>query len=111
MTTERMLIGDVISSDLMHFKEYVYDRCGFILTNFSRSPESEEYDACSFLLNGKSVQYRASKITPAKVGQFVTIWRRNKAGVTEPFNITDDLDFIIITAKRGDETGQFIFPK
>ena len=34
-----------------------------------------------------------------------------KQGITEPFDISDDIDFIIITSKSGDNFGQFIFPK
>lgn len=92
-------------------KELVYDKCGFILTNPKLNSESVEYGACSFELNGKIIQHRVSKITPTKSGQFVTIWKRNKEGITEPFNISDDIDFIIITSKSGDNFGQFIFPK
>jgi len=92
-------------------KELVYDKCGFALTNFQLNSESVEYSACSFQLNGKTIQYRTSKITPTKTGQFVTIWKRNKDGETEPFDVLDDFDFIIITARSGDNFGQFIFPK
>ena len=41
----------------------------------------------------------------------MTIWKRNKDGTTEPFDISDDIDFIIITSKCGCNFGQFIFPK
>ena len=92
-------------------KELVYDKCGFDFTNLKQNLESKEYEACSFELDGKTVQYRCSKITPTKIGQFVTIWKRNKDGITEPFDILDDLDFIIITSKSGNNFGQFIFPK
>jgi len=37
--------------------------------------------------------------------------KRNKDGITKPFGILDDLDFIIITSKCGDNFVQFIFPK
>ena len=100
-----------IHSDLKVAKELVYDKCGFNLTNLKQNLESIEYGACSFQLNGKTIQYRVSKITPTKTGQFVTIWKRNKNGKTEPFDILDDIDFIIITSKSGDNFGQFIFPK
>lgn len=73
--------------------------------------ESAEYRACSFELNGNTIQFHISKITPTKTGQFVTIWKRNKEGITEPFDILDDIDFVIITSKSGDNLGQFIFPK
>ena len=100
-----------IHSDLKVMKELVYDKCGFDFTNLKQNLESKEYEACSFELDGKTVQYRCSKITPTKIGQFVTIWKRNKDGITEPFDILDELDFIIITSKSGNNFGQFIFPK
>ena len=98
-------------SDLKVVKKLVYDPCGFDLTDLKLNSESVEYGACSFGLNGKAIQHRVSKITPTKTGQFVTIWKRNKDGITEPFDILDDLDFVIITSKSGDNFGQFIFPK
>lgn len=100
-----------IHSDLKFVKELVYDKCGFELTNLKQGLESLEYGACSFRLNGKAIQYRVSKITPTKSGQFVTIWKRNNEGITQPFDILDDLDFIIITSKSESNFGQFIFPK
>jgi len=112
MTTENTLTTlTSIQSDLKIVKELVYDKCGFDLTNLKQNLESAEYGACSFVLKGRTIQYRVSKITPTKTGQFVTIWKRNKDGITEPFDISDDIDFIIITSKSGDNFGQFIFPK
>lgn len=92
-------------------KELVYDKCGFGVTNLKMNSESVEYGACSFELNGHRVEYRISKITPTKTGQFVTIWKRNKNGTTQPFDILDNIDFIVITSKSGNNFGQFIFPK
>ena len=97
-------------SDLKIAKELVYDKCGFELTEINIHAESVEYGACSFKLNGKIIQHRVSKITPTKVGQFVTIWKRNNQGITEPFDSSDNLDFVIITARSGENFGQFIFP-
>jgi len=112
MTTENTLTTlTSIQSDLKIVKELVYDKCGFDLTNLKQNLESAEYGAYSFELKGRTIQYRVSKITPTKTGQFVTIWKRNKDGITEPFDISDDIDFIIITSKSGDNFGQFIFPK
>jgi hypothetical protein len=100
-----------MQSELQEAKEFLFDRCGFEFSNLKQNLESAEYGACSFELNAKKIQYRVSKITPTKTGQFVTIWKRNIEGITEPFSISDDLDFIIITSKSGDNFGQFIFPK
>ena len=109
MATENELAP--IHTDLMLVKELVYDKWGFDLTNFRQHTESAEYNACSFVLNDKTIQYRSAKITPTKTGQFVTIWKRNKDGITEPFDSADDIDFIIITARHGDKLGQFVFSK
>ena len=106
------------SSNLNHLlkelkivKELVFDKCGYNLTNLQHNKENVEYGACSFQLDGKSIQFRSSKITPTKTGQFVTIWKRNNEGITEPFDTSDDIDFLIITSKSGDNFGLFIFPK
>jgi hypothetical protein len=106
MTTENSLYNG-----LEIVKQFVYDKCGFVLTNLELHPESIEYGACSFELDGHKVEHRVSKITPAKTGQFVTIWKRSKNGVIKPFDISDDFDFIAITSKSGGNMGQFIFPK
>ncbi|RZK78103.1 MAG: hypothetical protein EOO92_11740 [Pedobacter sp.] len=102
---------NILPNELKSVKELVYDNCGFELTNLNLSTESLEYGACSFELNKKKIQFRVAKITPLKTGQFVTIWKRNKDGITKPFDISDDLDFIIIAAKKENNFGQFIFPK
>ncbi|MDF3026034.1 MAG: hypothetical protein K0S23_341 [Fluviicola sp.] len=97
-------------SDLKMIKELVYDACGFELTKLTPNKESLEYTACSFELDGRRVEYRTSKITPTKTGQFVTIWKRNKEGITAPFDSSDGIDFIVITSKSNNHIGQFIFP-
>lgn len=97
--------------NLHELKKLIYNKGGFQLSNWNQHTESSEYCASSFLLNHKKIEYRVSKITPTKTGQFVTIWKRNKNGITEPYDATDDFDFIIITARKDDNMGQFIFPK
>ena len=98
-------------SDLLIFKKLVYDKFNFDLVGLNIEDESQEYGACSYKINGKAVQFRVSKITPKKVGQFVTIWKRNEQGITQPFKETDQIDFIVISSRNGDNFGQFIFPK
>ena len=100
-----------VPKDLEFIKKLVYDKCGFEITNFTQNIESIDYGACSFLLNGKTIQQRTSKITPTKTGQFVTLWKRNKEGITTPFDSTDNLDLVIILSRSGNNFGQFIFPK
>lgn len=92
-------------------KELVYDPCHFVLTDLTLASESKEYDACTFMLDKRFVIYRAAKVTPTKTGQFVTIWKRKKGGPIEPYNSSDNIDFIIISATTNDRAGQFIFTK
>lgn len=106
MTSENLL-----HSDLKLAKEMLYDKCDFSFKNLRLNSESTEYGACSFELNGRKIEHRISKITPTKTGQFVTIWKRNKNGITEPYDISDDFDFLAIISKKEFHFGQFIFPK
>ncbi|MES2864859.1 MAG: MepB family protein [Bacteroidota bacterium] len=96
---------------LHQIKELVYDTCNFEFSNLVHDSESEEYQACSFQINSFQIIHRLSKITPTKIGQFVTIWKRNDKGITTPFDYSDNLDFIIITSKSSENLGQFVFPK
>ena len=98
-------------SDLKLVKELIYEKCNFNLKNPKLDTESVEYGACTFELDGKKIEHRVSKITLTKNGQFVTIWKRNQDGITESFDIADEIDFIFITARSGDHFGQFIFSK
>lgn len=97
--------------NLQIVKKLIYDPCGFEVTNVQVESESMAYDACSFLLDNRLIIHRSSKITPTKSGQFVTLWKRNNKGITIPFDSEDAFDFIVITAKKPDQLGQFIFPK
>lgn len=89
----------------------VYNKCVFKITDFSLELESKEYDACRFKLNGRNILCRNAKITPKKVGQFVTFWKRSKGGTIEPFHETDQVDFYVVNLKTDEAFGQFVFPK
>lgn len=84
---------------------------GLQLTNVEMEAESKDYFAHQFKLNGKPIKYRAAKTTPTKTGQFVTLWKRNEKGITEPYSIIDDFDFYMIATRRDQKLGVFIFPK
>jgi len=89
----------------------VYNPLDYQINNLQIESESQEYAACTFELNRLKIKYRLAKITPTKAGQFVTIWKRNEAGITTPFNDQDEFDLLIISASSVDRSGQFIFPK
>ena len=96
---------------LNQIKTEVYDQSSLKVSAFKKDLEGSEYDACQFELNGKKIICRSSKITPKKVGQFVTFWKRNKEGVTEPYSETDPIDFYVVNVKSKNRLGQFVIPK
>ncbi len=89
----------------------LFNKCGLTITSFTLEAESNEYQACRFLLNGKAVIGRTAKITPKKTGQFVTFWKRNSKGITTPFSEEDNFSFYVIIVKKENQIGQFVFPK
>jgi hypothetical protein len=88
-----------------------YENNGLELNNFQAEAESSDYAAATFLLNNFKILYREAKITPTKIGQFVTLWKRNAEGITAPFHINDDFDFAIICVQKGENSGHFVFSK
>lgn len=74
--------------------------------------ESSEYGAARFELNHQSIVFRVAKITPRKVGQFVTLWKRPViGGEIEPLHVDDGIDFVIVYVADGDQRGAFIFDR
>lgn len=100
-----------LPGDLIIAKERVYDLCDFNCSEPQPEAESQDYDAYDFQINGKSIKFRTAKITPTKTGQFVTLWKRNKTGIIEPFDFNDVIDFVIVNVRKDTLLGQFIFPK
>ncbi len=96
---------------LDHINQEVYNKLKLKLTHFHSEIESKEYDASNFSLSGKKVVYRTAKITPKKIGQFVTFWKRSNNGPIEPFHEKDNFDFFVVTVTLNDRLGQFVFPK
>lgn len=100
-----------MNSNLNKVKTEIYDKCSLEISCFKKELEGKEYDACQFELNGMNIICRSSKITPKKDGQFVTFWKRNKKGITEPFSENDKFDFYVINVNSNNNFGQFVFPK
>ncbi|WP_337967127.1 MepB family protein [uncultured Flavobacterium sp.] len=100
-----------ISKDLNLAKEMIYDCFDFNCSEPEAIAESADYNGYQFYLNEKLICYREAKITPKKTGQFVTLWKRNKSGIIKPFDFDDEIDFVIISTRKEDLFGQFIFPK
>lgn len=100
-----------LPKDLIIAKEQVYDRCNLHCTPPQPEAESADYNAFDFNFGESPIKFRAAKITPTKTGQFVTLWKRNEKGTIEPFDFADTIDFVIVSVRKDDLLGQFIFPK
>lgn len=97
--------------DLLVAKKLVYEPSGFTITNLVKEKESEEYGACEFEMNNRRIKFRVGKITPTKVGQFVTLWKRVGRGPIMPYDISDPIDLFVVSASNAAHFGQFVFPK
>jgi hypothetical protein len=100
-----------IPNDLITIQKTLLDLFNYEITQPILEPESSEYGACTFMLNNLNIRYRAAKITPTKTGQFVTLWKRMNLGPIQPFDSTDPIDLFIISTRKENQFGLFIFPK
>lgn len=89
----------------------VYQAVGMVVTKQPvRELESKEYGSCRFELDRKAIVFRVTKITPIKVGEFVTIWKRSNE-IILPLDSSDPVDFVVINTNDEQHNGQFIFNK
>lgn len=106
---------DVLSKnvhpDLLSAEDLIYKPSGLILQNVKIEDESEDYGAAEFSINHHSVKFRVGKITPTKIGQFVTFWKRLGKGPILPYDFNDSFDFLVVSVRAENHFGQFIFPK
>ncbi|MGV8830519.1 MAG: MepB family protein [Devosia sp.] len=91
----------------------VYLPAGLVLDESPiQEAESSEYDAMRLRLNGAIVVYRTAKVTPTKIGQFVTIWKRpHPAGPIAPLDSSDGVALVIVRVSDGLQAGQFVFDR
>jgi hypothetical protein len=100
----------MIHHDLADTLHFISAGCGLTHTTPAPEKESAGYAAYTFNISTHTIKFRAAKITPAKTGQFVTLWKRNGNGPIQPFDIADNIDLFIISARSKDHFGIFIFP-
>ncbi|MBB1193743.1 MepB family protein [Flavobacterium sp. SOK18b] len=100
-----------IFSEIQLLNNSIFKVCGIQLENLEIEKESQEYFAHNFELNKQKVKFRMAKITPTKTGQFVSIWKRNEKGITEPHNVDDYFEFYFIATRQAERFGVFIFNK
>ena len=96
--------------DLLAAQALAYAPCGYSFAQLQPEAESADYAACTLLLGGLRCCFRVAKITPTKVGQFVTLWKRVGRGPIQPFDLSDPVDVFVVSARSGPHLGQFVFP-
>lgn len=84
---------------------------GALCTNVTKEAEGKEYGAYQFNIGHQHIAFRSAKTTPTKVGQFVTFWKRSSSGPIAPFDLSDAIDFFIISVRYDHKFGLFIFPQ
>lgn len=104
-------LSKVPHPDLLLAEDHVYKPSGLILQNLKIENESADYGASEFIIKNLSVKFRVGKITPTKVGQFVTFWKRIGGGPILPYEFTDSFDFLVVSVRAENHLGQFVFPK
>lgn len=97
--------------DLFLAEKLVYEPLGLFIQNVRLEKESADYGAAEFEIDKFKIKFRTAKITPTKIGQFVTFWKRMGKGPILPYDVDDLFDFLIVSVRSGNRFGQFVFPK
>lgn len=100
-----------MTEELKHIQDSIFHTLELPIADLTEDEECKEYDGYNFQIGTFKIKFRKAKVTPKKIGQFVTLWKRNAEKQTEPFHINDDLDFYMIATRNNERFGFFFFPK
>ena len=98
-------------NELQKIETLLFNQIPLKISNIMEDKEAKEYYGYDFQTGKLNIKFRKAKITPKKVGQFVTLWKRNTQNTTEPFQESDVFDFYIIAVEENEKYGFFLFPK
>lgn len=97
---------------LTYVNELLYAPHHLTIKNIQEETQNADYGAGMFQLDSKSVRFRVAKITPTKVGQFVSFWEKDAANKNQAFSYENATDLLVInTFHTNGDFGQFVFPK
>lgn len=105
------LSSDTLPVEIDLLNKRLFTPCALLLKTVTAEPESQDYLAHRLTQDNKEVAFRKAKITPTKVGQFVTLWKRNSEGITSAYHIADQIDYAFIFTQTSLFLGVFVFPK
>jgi len=98
-------------NELQKTEALLFNQIPLKISNIIEEKEAKEYYGFDFQSDKLHLKFRKAKITPKKIGQFVTLWKRNAQNITEPFQESDAFDFCIIAVEENEKYGFFLFPK
>lgn len=98
-------------ADLLLLEQLVCKPLGLVIKSLIAEKESADYGASEFTIDNRRIKFRVAKITPTKIGQFVTFWKRIGKGPIQPYDLNDPFDLLIVSVRAENHFGQFVFPK
>ncbi|CAM2991820.1 MepB family protein [Prescottella defluvii] len=103
------MVSDAVHPDVAHVIGLV-DGLGWRCSPALAEPDNADYGAAVSDVGRTAIRFRVGKLTPTKVGLFVSVWRRAVGGSTEPFPAEDGVGGLVVTAREGERFGAFAFP-
>lgn len=96
----------------LFLEDFFVNFCGFSFSDFEPDENASDYSGCDFVLNHNIfIKFRSSKVTTKKIGQFVTLWKKDLNGKNIPYDELSKFNYLIIFVKKIDKKGFFIFSK
>ena len=101
-------MSEAFHADIVAVTELLARIC-ITCPDLAPEPDNAEYGAA--IADAAGLRFRVGKVTPRKVGMFVTVWRRAANGSTEPLPDADGVQTLLVTVREGDRFGLFAFPR
>ncbi|WP_142311865.1 MepB family protein [Bacillus wiedmannii] len=99
------------NNTIQNLNNIIYKPNNLLIANLKEEKQNAEYAGYLFHLNHNSIRFRVSKITPNKIGQFVSFWEKDDNMQNQAFSYEAAPDLLVITCIDDNKLGQFIFPK
>lgn len=97
--------------ELQYLENVLLKKSQLKITNLVEDLECGDYLGYNFNIKDFIIKFRKAKITPKKVGLFVSLWKRNHQGETSPFHEQDSFDLYLIFVEEDLNVGCFVFTK
>lgn len=97
--------------ELQEIEFKILNPCDLKILTIQQDQENTDYSGVTIHFKDYKMKFRNAKITPKKIGQFVTFWKKNADHKNEPYHLNDDFDYYIVAAKQQERFGFFFFSK